>query len=280
LLQNSFVHIPGIGATKERWLWEQGLHNWDDCLTLEARSVCGYALASTLESHIKASKNYLKTNNGAYFGGHLPTSEVWRMYADFKDHTAFLDIETTGFRGMGEITVIGLFDGKEPKTFVKGQNFKDFKKEIKKYALLVTYNGKQFDVPFLRDSFGDVFTEMAHFDLRFPLRRLGYTGGLKAIQSKLGFDREDAISCLDGQCAVWLWEEYKAGNKKALDTLLRYNLEDVVVLQSLAEFVYNEFIQTLPVPIKKLRVGKKPLVNIPYDAALVKKLAKRRLNYF
>ena len=126
------------------------------------------------------------------------------MYADFRHSVAFVDIETTGHRPHGAITVIGLFDGRRTKVFVKGRNLEDFKAEIRKYALLVTYNGKQFDVPFMCDTFGNIFSNMGHIDLQYSLQRLGYVGGLKPIQEQFGFRRDGELSHLDGRSAIWL----------------------------------------------------------------------------
>jgi len=280
LLRNSFIHIPGVGPSTERWLWEQGLHTWRDCLTREASRLCGYQMASTLREYARESEISLRNGNAAYFDRLLPKSETWRMYSDFRDSAVFVDVEMTGTPGQREITVIGLFDGRRVKSFVKGKNLPDFRNEIKKYVLLVTYNGSQTDVPMLCSAFGNIFARMAHIDLQYPLQRLGYVGGLKTIQEQLGFRRDGWLSSLDGRSAVWLWEEYQKGNKHALSTLLRYNLEDAVVLQSLAEAVYNESSSNLPVPVRKLVPGKIPQVDIPYDEELVRKLANKRSLFF
>jgi len=197
------------------------------------------------------------------------------MYADFRDSAAYVDVETTGRLGEGEITVIGLFDGIRPRVFVKGKNLEDFKTEMRKFALLVTYNGRQFDVPFLCSKFGNIFGHMGHIDLQYLLQHLGYVGGLKPIQEQFGLRREGPLGSLDGRSAIWLWEEYEQGNKKALDTLLRYNLEDVVVLPALAEAVYNESASKLPVPVKELPPGKNIQIDIPYDEELIRKLARK-----
>jgi len=52
-------------------------------------------------------------------------------------------------------------------------------------------------------------------------------------------DRGD-LSDVDGFFAVLLWNEYqKTGNQKALDTLLAYNVQDTVNLESLMVTAYN-----------------------------------------
>ena len=276
MLRHSFVHIPGIGLSTERSLWERGLRSWADCLSRRASRVCGYPMAATLRAHARESEVHLRNGNAAYFDRLLPLSESWRMYGDFRDSVAFVDVETTGSLGQGEITVIGLSDSIRTRVFVKDKNLADFKNEVRKYALLVTYNGRHFDVPVMCHTFGNIFARMAHFDLQYALQRLGYVGGLKPIQEQLGFHRDGALGRLDGRSAIWLWQEYEKGNKKALNTLLRYNLEDAVVLQSIAEAVYNESCRKLPISVEELLPGRKPLVDIPYDEELVRKVARGR----
>ena len=63
--------------------------------------------------------------------------------------TVYLDIETTGLdRYFNDITTIALYDGHVIKTYVQGQNLDDFIEDIYKYKVIVTYNGKSFDIPF------------------------------------------------------------------------------------------------------------------------------------
>ncbi len=276
MLRHSFIHMPGVGPSTERALWKQGFHNWSDCLNRRTSRIFGYAMAATLRTCARESENRLHNGDAAYFDRLLPRSESWRMYGDFRNNAAFVDIETTGSRGVGDITVIGLFDGIRTRVYVKGKNLDDFKNEIRKYSLLVTYNGKHFDIPFMCDTYGNIFTHMAHIDLQYFLQRLGYIGGLKEIQEQFGFHRDGVLSRLDGRYAIWLWEEYEKGDKKALNTLLRYNLEDAIVLQALAEAVYNESVRLLPIPVAELLPGRIPRIDIPYDEELVRKLGKRR----
>jgi len=203
----------------------------------------------------------------------LPPSQVWRLYPDFRDRVAFLDIETTGlFPGADAITLIGLFDGLKTKVFIRGINLDEFAREIEKYSLIVTFNGKRFDIPFIRRTFGELPGYQAHIDLLYPLRRLGYRGGLKSIEVQLGLEREGALKEVDGFIAVLLWREYERGNKAALDTLVRYNLEDVVNLRYLADVVYNEAIAKLPIRVAALPAPSKYRLNTPFDPDLIRRL--------
>ena len=78
------------------------------------------------------------------------------------------------------------------------------------------------------------------------LRSLGITGGLKGCEKKLGIDRKE-LDGVDGYFAVLLWREYlKSGNRAALDTLLAYNIEDVVNLETLMVIAYNMNLDATP----------------------------------
>ena len=81
--------------------------------------------------------------------------------------------------------------------------------------------------------------DQIHLDLVHPLRRLGFVGGLKAIESQVGILRSEETTGLGGFDAVRLWHAYDAGDDDALDLLLEYNMEDVVNLEPLAELAYE-----------------------------------------
>jgi hypothetical protein len=85
----------------------------------------------------------------------------------------------------------------------------------------------------------------------------------------VGLEREGALKQMDGYMAVLLWREYRRGNKTALDTLVRYNLEDVVNLQYLADMVYNKASAKLPITIKRLPEPTRYCINTPFDPELV-----------
>jgi uncharacterized protein len=76
-------------------------------------------------------------------------------------------------------------------------------------------------------------------DLCHALKRLGYRGGLKKIESEVGLLRSPETRGLSGWDAVRLWREYRYGSAEALELLLRYNREDVVNLQALMELAYD-----------------------------------------
>ncbi len=270
MLKHTFMHIPRIGYRTEARLWRAGFTCWQDYVERCTSCFVMPASQSAILEGIETAANSLSENNARDFENWLPSAEAWRLYGNFRHRTAFLDIETTGlYPGNDSITVIGVFDGYSAKAFVRGVNLEDFTDEVKKYSLLVTFNGKRFDLPFIRSVFGDFPSKQGHLDLLFPLRKLGYRGGLKRIEVDVGIEREGALKQVDGYLAVLLWREYKRGNKAALDTLVRYNLEDVVNLQYLADFVYNSAVGRLPIEVEKVPEPEKFVLDEPYDTDLV-----------
>ncbi|MFQ5956472.1 MAG: ribonuclease H-like domain-containing protein [Candidatus Brocadiales bacterium] len=283
MLKHTFIHVPRVGEVTERRLWRDGIKTWEDFSSGNGLSLSP-GLECCIRSHLSDSQHALSTGNAAFFDHRLPSSELWRMYPDFSHSSIFLDIETTGISyGWNDVTVIGTYDGRETKVFVKGKNLLDFPGYVKRYAkgcaMLVTYNGRQFDVPFLKAKFPGLELPTAHIDLRFVTNRLGLTGGLKAVERRLDLNREGGLQQVDGFMAVKLWQEYRRGNQSALDTLIRYNLEDVVGLKAIAERAYNMAIGKLPITVQPLKASQRPRLNLPYDPELVTWLKGRYLSY-
>jgi uncharacterized protein YprB with RNaseH-like and TPR domain len=159
-------------------------------------------------------------DNIHFFLDRLSPGDLWRAFNNFKHNTVYLDIETSGFyQGIDEITVIGIYDGQRVRTFVQGINLDEFELAIGPYELVITFNGSQFDLPFIRRQFPNISLPPAHIDLRFFLKKLGYRGGLKAIEKSFGLSRDSAIDGMDGYDAVLMWNAYQCGDESALERL-------------------------------------------------------------
>jgi uncharacterized protein YprB with RNaseH-like and TPR domain len=230
MLRHTFCHIPGVGEKTERRLWEAGVTSWEDALRQGGARPSPEHLHQSLESY--------QRRDPAWFGSRLSAAQAWRLYHDFRDACAFLDIETTGMGGSAHITTIALYDGRQVRHYVHGHNLGDFVRDVAAYGLLVTYNGKTFDVPFLERTFG-VRLPQAHIDLRYVLRSLGLRGGLKSCERQLGMARP-GLEDVDGFVAVLLWHDYRQRrNPLALETLLAYNVQDAVNLEPLMVEAFN-----------------------------------------
>lgn len=241
MLRNTFIHLPGIGPRRERWLWDRGCLDWDRFLSaVEAGQLPGHVL-NQLAPVVRQSADALSLGDAAFFGTRLAGQENWRLYPDFAEQALFLDIETTGLSSCyDQVTMIGALGGGTLRLFINGINLHEFPAYVAQFPLLVTFNGSQFDVPFLRAHFPQARLDQAHIDLRFVLRSLGYRGGLKAVEQNLGLGRALAIQGVDGFEAVRLWHRYRRGDRAALQRLALYNLTDVVNLVELIEIAVRE----------------------------------------
>lgn len=262
MLKQTFQHIHGIGEKTEKRVWREGIISWETFLNENQRTTLPQWQRDLACWELDASLRALERRDASYFTERLTPSLHWRLYSEFGQRIAYLDIETTGERsGESTITVIGLYDGVAPRVYVQGRNLLQFLEDIEEFTLLVTYNGKQFDLPVLRQELGAPLKQ-AHIDLRYPLAALGYKGGLKKIERTVGLEREGPLALLDGWCAVWLWRYHQQGVPGALETLLRYNLEDVVHLPALLALVYNTRLQQAAFPLEPIAVL--PTADIPF----------------
>jgi len=272
MLKHTFQHIYGIGEKTERRLWAEGITSWEAFLDSPRSAALSQWQHDLACAEIEHSLYALERREARYFTEKLSTPLHWRLYPEFAQRIAYLDIETTGaIAGVSAITVIGLYDGEQPRVYVRGQNLFRFTEEIEEFTLLVTYNGRLFDVPFLRRELG-LSLDQAHIDLRYPLAALGYKGGLKKIERSLGLEREGPVALLDGWCAVVLWQYHEQGETRALETLLRYNLEDVIHLPTLLALVYNSRVRQLPFALPPIEPPPSPQIPFGFDPALISRV--------
>lgn len=244
MLHHTFCHIHGIGTKTERRLWEAGILNWGDWpdhpgISIPKRS------RMEIPDIFETSLDALDKSDPNFFCDRLTNGDHWRIFPHFRSSTAYIDIETTGLGENSEITTIALYDGNKVFYYVNGKNLEDFIEDINRYTVLVSYNGKGFDVPFL-ERFFKIKLDQAHIDLRFVLARLGFKGGLKGCEKQLGINR-GALDGVDGYFAVLLWNRYEQYNdERALETLLAYNIEDTVNLERLLVEAYNRNLGKTP----------------------------------
>jgi uncharacterized protein YprB with RNaseH-like and TPR domain len=257
MLTRTFQHMQGIGEATEKLIWERGINTWEDFrpplnnrLNARTRAMVDRSLIDSFRA--------LARRDVQFFSHALPHRSRWRMYPEFMDNAAYLDIETTGLdRAHDTITTIALYAGSEIKWYVQGQNLDDFPRDIERYSLLISYNGSCFDVPFI-ERFFNIRLSAAQIDLRFVLGALGYRGGLKRCEKVLGIERP-GMTDIDGYTAVLLWHDYRrSGNQKALETLLAYNICDAANLAALMTIAYNQAISQTPFAEQSL-----PMPNLP-----------------
>jgi uncharacterized protein len=141
----------------------------------------------------------------------------------------FLDIETAGPQDAQYTTVIGWSLGGTYKHWVKRQPIAPFIRDLKQSKTIATFNGKAFDVPFLLREFPDLPVPEVHLDLMHLLWGGGMKGGQKKLEIEIGISRPPELKDLRGWDAVKLWRSFgRTRNRVHLDTLIRYNREDVM----------------------------------------------------
>ncbi|MCX9084096.1 MAG: ribonuclease H-like domain-containing protein [Candidatus Methanoperedens sp.] len=240
MLKNTYIHIPTIGASTERMIWRSGIKSWDDFLKNHGSIKLPRKKQRLLVSGVEESIEQLKSKNHLFFSHRLLSRHQWRAYNHFKNNTAYVDIETTGLSMQyNSITMIGIFDGKETKTYIKDINLHEAREELEKYQQIVTFNGARFDIPFIEHEFPGFFNHL-HIDLMYPLKNIGYSGGLKKIECSLGIRRSEETEGISGFEAVHLWHKYKRGDEEALETLIKYNIEDVENLKKIIDITYQK----------------------------------------
>lgn len=244
LLTRTYQHINGIGIKKESQLWNEGALDWEYTLDNIDYFAMPKSIRDSLKEELPKSIRLFNEKNYNYFLHKLPELSAYRVYPYLTDKTVFLDIETTGIKPSDSyVTVIGCYDGKETKVFVHGRDEEDFLEYIKRFSIIVTFNGSCFDVPFLERYFATRIRQV-QIDLRFVLKDLGYTGGLKKIEHEVGLSRGTDMNGVNGFTAVLLWNYYKdTKDETALDTLIHYNLLDTINLEYLLCFAYNKYVE-------------------------------------
>ncbi len=270
MLRNTFIHIPGIGPKTEEALWKRGITTWQDFLALsdgpaypEDRIGVAGPLSGNLRRRARdlllKSEAALQDQDASFFAKHLPRSHQWRVFDEFRSSILFLDIETTGLSPtFHDITLVGCYNGRDYRAFlIRAPNpeydISQLQSFIGEASILVTFNGTMFDAPFLTHKIPGLKLPPVHLDLRFLFRRIGLAGGLKSIERALGM-RRGAGGAADGREAVELWYRYLRGDEEAFRRLVRYNYDDTVGMEYLAEYVVDSLKSKVP-----------PLTELPVD---------------
>ncbi len=163
VLKQNLSILPGIGSNKLKKFHKKHYFCLDDLLGLDPK----YSQISEILNAISEKKvNELKKIS------RIKEEEL--IFCVNPEDILFLDIETTGQQpaGMAEVFLIGI--GYLKKNENEKFNFttellfareiaeeaailKYFTDILPKYKMLVTYNGKSFDIPFLRERIGTLF---------------------------------------------------------------------------------------------------------------------------
>ena len=248
MLRNSFIFLEHIGEKTEKNIWAQGISTWEDFLKAEHVKGISDDKKTYYDTQLKKAVTAYAKHDIGHFSYVLPKRQMWRLYPEYGKNAAFLDIETTGLAVYCTVTVVGIYHRGKMVSLVQGDNLNktNIKKILKEASMVCTFNGSMFDLPFLEHHYPGCIPKIPHVDLRFVGRQAGLKGGLKSIERQLGISRPADIVGLDGYEAVRLWKRWTRENDHdALDRLVRYNIEDVENLQTLADIVVERLTGSL-----------------------------------
>lgn len=246
MLNYTFCGMGGLGSGAEQRLWNDGVLCWDDYLRLRHSPFSAAKHSRILQDLNEAKSELSRSDSGLrWFFKKIPVSHHCRLFPHLRDRCVYLDIETTGLTRSDVITVLSLFDGRQCRTFVRNRDLDESCKAVAPDSVFVTYNGRHFDIPFMRREFGHVFRQ-PNMDLRYILKGWGITGGLKHSMRVLGLTRTEAPSMESGLEAIELWRQSERGDAVALDALCRYNRDDVYGLEKILKLLYNTSMRNHP----------------------------------
>ncbi len=237
MLTHSFCFLPGIGKKKEEMLWESDILSWEQFLRVKKIHGLSSEKKKQYDVSIMQMRRHLLEDDSSSITAVFPKQEHWRLYGAFKEDALFLDIEVDG---RGEPTIIGMYDTHQTMIMVRGVTMdkKLFEHALHQKKLLITYNGRSFDMPLLEAYFG-ISTTLPHIDLHGLCQHIGLKGGLKNIEKELGIPRPEHLY----GSPIRLWRSFFAsGDQEYLDLLIKYNEEDVINLHPLMEYIYAKLV--------------------------------------
>ena len=261
----TFQCIPGLGPKSEQKIINHGIHQWKDVLTQETPDFLSTKIWVNLQQQVVKLETALKNEDYHFLSQNIRPKMQYRLTPLILQKAAYLDIETTGLSYWNNhVTTIAVYAANQVHTFVHGQNLEEFPDFIAQFPMIVTFFGKAFDIPFLQHEFrnSDLQVPPIHLDVCFLLRRIGLRGGLKRIEHSFGINRGE-LEGVDGDIGVILWHHYqKTKNSGFLQTLLAYNVEDVMNLEYLLRYAYPKIseldhLPEIPLP-ETIRTVKNP----------------------
>jgi uncharacterized protein len=202
----------------------------------------------------------------------------------------FLDTETTGLAG-GTGTVpflVGIGSFTDSHFRIEQYFMRDYDEEkavlaavrerLDRAEMLVTYNGKAFDMNLLRTRFTlsrmpRKAPEIPHLDLLFTARRLwkrrfGDCSLSNIERNMLEFERDDDVP---GFIIPGLYFEYlRTGNAEGLAPVFRHNVWDILALAALAAVaggIYENPRERLSHPLDWISLGRSLESQCRYDEA-------------
>lgn len=246
MIEHTFQILPSVGAKKEKAIWEDGVRTWDEFVSCEEVPHVKRDLKERGDVLLMQAGELLDARDSCALSNMVPKPEHWRMFGNFRDDAAYLDIETDGLNRDSLVTVVTVHrkDGTYTLTHGFDLDSNTLSEALDGSKMIVSFNGSCFDVPVLKNSFPEVDLDLPHFDIRFASRKVGFRGGLKPLEIELGITRSDDILDVDGAMAVRLWKMWARNNDRdSLEILQEYNRADTVNLERIADIIFDRLVR-------------------------------------
>jgi len=248
MLRSTFLHLKGVGGKTERLLWQKGLTTWEAYAAAKSEQKALFGAAS-FDAGLSESMAAYARGDMEFFARTLPPAEYYRAALEFPRDTLFLDIETTGLSVYYDsVTIVGWSMGGRYGVYINGRDDRPLREALAAAKVLVTFNGVLFDLKFLRVHFKDLATPPLHLDLRFFAKRVGLSGGQKAVEKAIGLARKTEIADMRGEAAPALWRKYKWGDLEAMRRLIEYNHADVEGMKWILDACAERYAERKAIP--------------------------------
>jgi uncharacterized protein YprB with RNaseH-like and TPR domain len=179
------------------------------------------------------------------------TGQPWYTYPGYK--IGYFDIEVDNLKAdygtmltwalkekgehgtlyTGQVTQEELMTGEEDKRIVE-----ELLDVLENFSIVVGYYSTRFDIPYVRSRAlthgitGLTYGDLYHFDLYYTVRN-------KFALSRNSLGRACEVFGISNKthCGFDVWRKAKYGDKGALDEILEYNINDVLITEELHEKV-------------------------------------------
>lgn len=243
--------IKGIGESKERKLKENGYHSLEDLKEHPVYGVPARDLLEKLESRdVCALTDWIATRYSAAHPLNLLLSSL-----SGAENMLFMDIETLGLSDV-PLILIGVAQRDGDGLTLKQYLLRDLKEEKaalecflshqRKDNVYVTFNGRSFDVPFIKSRMRfhhlDKSLNSQHLDLLYYSRRQWSNQlpncRLQTLEKYLfGVEREDDVPSSHVPDFYLTYRE--TGNIGPLVPIIEHNREDVVTLARILSLLHQ-----------------------------------------
>ncbi|MDO5849200.1 MAG: ribonuclease H-like domain-containing protein [Methanobrevibacter sp.] len=254
-LKGNLKLIPGIGPAKEMRLREKGYYNLKDLASHDAYSRKALKAIENIDNFETGDLINLAKKNCYDKDSKKEIINSASLF-DAKDFK-FMDIETLGLSNV-PIILLGVAEIKKDRIVStqyllrtieeEAAVLEAYKSHLDEYSAHVTFNGKYFDVPFIRNRLNyyrlsDDELNIPHFDLLYYARQLWKNKlpncQLQTIEKHVfGIERTGDVP---GQHIPDYYNTYlKENNIGPLVPIVEHNRQDIVSLASFLMKMYDE----------------------------------------